>query len=74
MTNWGEGRLGPGRAKLKKSRAERHAELKGLMRLPGGKVVIDYYFRKYIGGLQGAMVPLGDQIIQLILEHEYPNG
>ena len=73
MTNWGEGRLGPGRANMKKSRAERHAELKGLMRLPGGMVVVEYYFRKYTGGLQGAITPRGDPIIQIILDHEYPN-
>jgi hypothetical protein len=74
MNNWGERRLGPLRANLKKSRADRHAELKGLLRLPGGKVVIEYYFLKYTGGLQGAKAPLGDTIIQTILDHEYPTG
>ena len=53
MTNGGEGRLGPGRANLKKSREARHAELKGLMRLPGGRVVVEYYFVKYTGRERG---------------------
>ena len=74
MTNWENGRLGPGRANLKKSREERHAELKGLMRLPGGKVVIEYFFVRYTGGRHGAELPRPDQVIHIILDHEYPNG
>jgi hypothetical protein len=72
--NGREGHLGPAPAKPKKTRAERQAELKGLMCLPGGKVVVDYYFLKYTGGLPGTTAPIGAPVIQAILDHEYPDG
>jgi hypothetical protein len=72
--NGRQGHLGPTRAKPKKTRAERNAELIALLRLPGGKVVVDYYFLKYTGGLPGTRVPFGAPVIQAILEYEYPNG
>jgi hypothetical protein len=74
MINRREGHEGPLRPQPRKSRAERIAVLKALLRLPGGKEVVAYYHRKHTSELSGPTALTDALLIQSILKHEYPDG
>ena len=74
MINRASGQRGAALASPRKARAERYAELKALLRLPGGKAVLDYLFMRHTGGLLGTVAPIGASLIKTILDHEYPGG
>ncbi len=65
---------GPGCADPKKTKDQRSDELQQLMQTEAGRKVVEYYFLKYMGALQGRCPPAGLSMLQTILDHEYPNG
>ena len=71
---WGEEYRGPGQADPSKSRAQREAELRGLLNSSSGKEIVEYYFLKYTGAIEGKMPPVGAPLIETILNHEYPKN
>ena len=71
---YGEAYTGPGKADPAKSREEREIELRELLQTAAGREILDYYFLKYTGALQGKMPAVGTPMVQTILSHEYPKG
>lgn len=71
---WGEDYRGPGQADPNKIKAQREDELRRLMQTPQGQEIVEYYFAKYTGMLEGQLAPVGLPLIQTIVNHEYPNA
>ena len=67
----GEEYTGPGRADPNKTRDQREQELRYLVQTQAGKEVVEYYFSKYTGILEGKCPPAGLLTIETILSHEY---
>jgi hypothetical protein len=58
----------------KKTRAEREAELRHLLTLPGGRYKLSELLREALGLPEGTMPGAGKPMIQTILNNQYPNG
>ena len=71
---FGQDYRGPGQADPTKTRDERDAELRQMLQTQNGREVIEWYFAKYTGLLQGKVPPPGLPLVETILKAEYPNG